>query len=132
MIAADKDDRPSKVPRDHSILLQSSHTLPSDCPHRSGNARLMQCRRRHEPPIHGGGGEAGQTFPHATVRAAVAEALALVPGLPIIAGGKSFGARMTSQAWAAKPLAGVRADVRDGTTSGRNLLAVSLIAPTPG
>jgi predicted alpha/beta-hydrolase family hydrolase len=45
---------------------------------------------------------------HATVRAAVAAAHALVPGIPLIAGGKSFGGRMTSQAQAADPLAGVR------------------------
>ena len=30
------------------------------------------------------------------------------PGLPLFAGGKSFGGRMTSQAQAASPLAGVR------------------------
>jgi predicted alpha/beta-hydrolase family hydrolase len=41
---------------------------------------------------------------HATVRAAVAAAHELVPGLPLIAGGKSFGGRMTSQAQAADPL----------------------------
>jgi predicted alpha/beta-hydrolase family hydrolase len=45
---------------------------------------------------------------HATVRAAVAEAARLVPELPILAGGKSFGGRMTSQAQAADPLPGVR------------------------
>jgi uncharacterized protein len=45
---------------------------------------------------------------HATVRAAVAEALKVCSGLPLIAGGKSFGARMTSQAQAKMPLAGVR------------------------
>ena len=44
----------------------------------------------------------------AAVRAAVAEAARLLPGLPLIAGGKSFGGRMTSQAQAAAPLAGVR------------------------
>jgi hypothetical protein len=44
----------------------------------------------------------------ATVRAAVAEASRLVPKLPLIAGGKSFGGRMTSQAQAESPLAGVR------------------------
>jgi predicted alpha/beta hydrolase len=38
---------------------------------------------------------------HATVRAAVAEAARLLPKLPLIAGGKSFGGRMTSQAQAA-------------------------------
>ena len=44
----------------------------------------------------------------ATVRAAVAEASRLVPELPLFAGGKSFGGRMTSQAQAASPLPGVR------------------------
>jgi len=45
---------------------------------------------------------------HAAVRAAVAEAAGLMPGMPLLAGGKSFGGRMTSQAQAASPLAGVR------------------------
>src|SRR5258706_4388768 len=44
----------------------------------------------------------------ATVRAAVAEAARLLPGVPLIAGGKSFGGRMTSQAQAAEPLPDVR------------------------
>jgi hypothetical protein len=43
-----------------------------------------------------------------TVRAAVAAAQAALPKLPLIAGGKSFGGRMTSQAQAATPLPGVR------------------------
>src|SRR5580765_4172070 len=43
----------------------------------------------------------------ATVRAAVAAALDLLPGLPLIAGGKSFGGRMTSQAQAKAALHGV-------------------------
>jgi predicted alpha/beta-hydrolase family hydrolase len=43
----------------------------------------------------------------ATVRAAVAEARRRLPKLPLFAGGKSFGGRMTSQAQAAEPLAGV-------------------------
>jgi predicted alpha/beta-hydrolase family hydrolase len=45
---------------------------------------------------------------HATVRAAVAEAARLAPDLPLIAGGRSFGGRMTSQAQALVPLPGVR------------------------
>ena len=44
----------------------------------------------------------------AAVRAAVAEAGRRCPGLPLIAGGKSFGGRMTSQAQAIAPLAGVQ------------------------
>lgn len=38
------------------------------------------------------------------VRAAVAEAARRCPGVPLFAGGKSFGGRMTSQAQAARPL----------------------------
>jgi predicted alpha/beta-hydrolase family hydrolase len=45
---------------------------------------------------------------HATVRAAVAECARRVPTLPLIAGGRSFGGRMSSQAQAQKPLPGVR------------------------
>jgi uncharacterized protein len=44
---------------------------------------------------------------HATVRAAVTEAARCYPGLALIAGGKSFGGRMTSQAQATAPMAGV-------------------------
>src|ERR1700692_1243228 len=53
--------------------------------------------RRPDPPA----------MAHAAVRAAVAEAGLACPGLPLIAGGKSFGGRMTSQAQAIAPLAGV-------------------------
>jgi uncharacterized protein len=54
--------------------------------------------RRPDPP----------SVAHAAVRAAVAQAGRACPGLPLIAGGKSFGGRMTSQAQAIAPLAGVR------------------------
>jgi predicted alpha/beta-hydrolase family hydrolase len=54
--------------------------------------------RRPDPPA----------LAHAAVRAAVAEAARLAPGLPLIAGGRSFGGRMTSQAQAAAPLPGVK------------------------
>ncbi len=45
---------------------------------------------------------------HAAVRAAVDEAARRWPQLPLFAGGKSFGGRMSSQAQAATPLPGVR------------------------
>jgi len=45
---------------------------------------------------------------HATIRAAVAAAHELDPSLPLLAGGKSFGGRMTSQAQAEIPLPHVR------------------------
>ena len=43
-----------------------------------------------------------------TVRAAVAAAAELAPDLPLLAGGKSMGGRMTSQAMAEGPVPGVR------------------------
>ena len=48
------------------------------------------------------------TVAHEAVRAAVAQAARLAPDLPLFAGGRSFGGRMTSQAQAAEPLPGVR------------------------
>jgi predicted alpha/beta-hydrolase family hydrolase len=49
----------------------------------------------------------GPQVAHAAVRAAVAAAATHLPGLPLFAGGKSFGGRMTSQAQATSPLPGV-------------------------
>ena len=54
--------------------------------------------RRPDPP----------QMAQAAVRAAAAAALRLAPKLPLIAGGKSFGGRMTSQAQAKAPLENVR------------------------
>lgn len=45
---------------------------------------------------------------HAAVRAAAGEALTVAPDLPLFAGGRSFGGRMTSQAQAIAPLPHVR------------------------
>jgi uncharacterized protein len=53
--------------------------------------------RRPDPPA----------VAHAAVRAAVAEARRRCPGLPLIAGGRSFGGRMTSQAQVKAPLDGI-------------------------
>jgi predicted alpha/beta-hydrolase family hydrolase len=58
---------------------------------------MEQKAKRPDPP----------KLAQATVRAAVAEAARLLPKLPLIAGGKSFGGRMTSQAQAASPLPNV-------------------------
>lgn len=54
--------------------------------------------RRPDPP----------RLAHAAVRAAAAAAVKLAPDLPLFAGGRSFGGRMTSQAQAEVPLRGVR------------------------
>ena len=56
----------------------------------------------------GGGRPDPPAVAEARVRAAVLEADRAVPGVPIFAGGKSFGGRMTSQAQAREPLPGVR------------------------
>ena len=45
---------------------------------------------------------------HAAIRAAARKAARLAPALPLFAGGKSFGGRMTSQAQALDPLPNVR------------------------
>jgi len=58
---------------------------------------MEKASRRPDPPA----------VAHAAVRAAVAEAARRCPGQPLFAGGKSFGGRMTSQAQAITPLAGV-------------------------
>ena len=53
--------------------------------------------RRPDPP----------RLAHAAVRAAAAKAVGVAPDLPLFAGGRSFGGRMTSQAQADEPLPGV-------------------------
>jgi len=60
-------------------------------------AYMEQGSKRPDPP----------KVAQARVREAVDAAAKAFPGLPLLAGGKSFGGRMTSQAQAAAPLAGV-------------------------
>jgi predicted alpha/beta-hydrolase family hydrolase len=59
---------------------------------------MQQGARRPDPPA----------VAAATVRAAAAEAARVAPGVPLVAGGKSFGGRMTSTAQAEAALPGVR------------------------
>jgi predicted alpha/beta-hydrolase family hydrolase len=59
---------------------------------------MEQGSKRPDPPA----------VAHAAIRGAVAEAAKRLPGLPLFAGGKSFGGRMTSQAQALEPLPGVQ------------------------
>ena len=56
----------------------------------------------------GGGRPDPPRIAHSAVRAAVAQAAVLTPDLPLFAGGRSFGGRMTSQAQAESALLGVR------------------------
>jgi len=75
-----------------------------------GLAELSIATLRYQFPYMERGSKRPDTpkLAHATVRAAIAGASRLVPGLALFAGGKSFGGRMTSQAQAASPLSGVR------------------------
>src|SRR5947209_1499908 len=59
---------------------------------------MEQRARRPDPPA----------LAAAAVRAAVMEAARAAPGVPLVAGGKSFGGRMTSTAQASEPLPAVR------------------------
>ena len=59
---------------------------------------MEQGSRRPDPP----------KVAHAAIRAAVREATRRLPDVPLFAGGKSYGGRMTSQAQAAEALAKVR------------------------
>ena len=59
---------------------------------------MEEGRKRPDPP----------KVAQARVREAVEEAARRYAGLPLFAGGKSFGGRMTSQAQAAAPLPGIR------------------------
>src|SRR2546425_66222 len=59
---------------------------------------MEQRARRPDPPA----------VAAAAVRAAVMEAARAAPGLPLLAGGKSFGGRVTSTAQAREALPGVR------------------------
>jgi predicted alpha/beta-hydrolase family hydrolase len=87
---------------------------------------MEEGRRRPDPPH----------LLHATVKAAVQEASRLGEGLPIVAGGKSMGGRMTSSAAAKSPLPGVRGLVflgfplhpagKPGDERARHLYAVDL------
>ena len=118
--------------RSHNRRSNSRFRLTSGAP---AAARVLRAgpwgRRRHGAPIYGRGCSGARrprrrdpalpvsvhgkgikrpeppTLAQATVRAAVAEAARLLPRIPLFAGGKSFGGRMTSQAQAAAPLPGV-------------------------
>src|SRR6185295_4131029 len=72
-------------------------------------ARGIATLRFQFPYMEEGGGRPDPPgIAHATVRAAVAKAAELAPELPLFAGGRSYGGRMTSQAQSIAPLPGVR------------------------
>jgi uncharacterized protein len=85
-------DHPSMTSIAAELAARSIATLRFQFPYMERGSR-----RPDSPPVC-----------HATVRAAVAEAARLAPTLALIAGGRSFGGRMTSQAQAIDPLPDVK------------------------
>ncbi|WP_395622250.1 alpha/beta family hydrolase [Sphingomonas daechungensis] len=104
------------MPPDAKALFVFAHGAGTDMRHRAmaGNAEGLAERgvatlrynflytekggKRPDPP----------RLAHAAVRPVVARAAEVADGLPLFAGGRSFGGRMTSQAQADHPLPGVR------------------------
>jgi predicted alpha/beta-hydrolase family hydrolase len=105
-----------KLPREPFACLVLAHGAGAGMAHpflervASGLAERQVATLRYQFPYMERGSR--RTDPpriaQATVRATVGAAERLVPGVPLFAGGKSFGGRMTSQAQAESPLPGVR------------------------
>jgi len=111
-----------QIPRDAEALLVLAHGAGAGMKHpfmaamASGLAERAIATLRYQFPYM----ERGSKRPdppqlaQATVRAAVTAAAQAQPELPMFAGGKSFGGRMSSQAQAKTPLNGVRGLVFTG------------------
>ncbi len=105
-----------QAPADATAALVLAHGAGAGMTHRSmaaiadGLAERGVATLRYQFPYMEKGGKRVDAPPaaHAAVRAATAEARRLARALPLYAGGRSFGGRMTSQAQAISPLAGVR------------------------
>lgn len=101
---------------DARALYLFAHGAGTNMSHRSmiGNAEGLAARGiatlRYNFPYTEKGGRRPDPprVAHAAVRAAAGKALELATDLPLYAGGRSFGGRMTSQAQADDPLPGVR------------------------
>jgi len=89
-------------PADARALYLFAHGAGAGMTHRTmeSNAQGLAARGigRPDPP----------RIAHAAVRGAASKARALAPDLPIFAGGRSFGGRMTSQAQSIEPIPHVR------------------------
>jgi uncharacterized protein len=105
-----------QAPDEARACLVLAHGAGAGMNHRSmaaiadGLGRLGVASLRYQFPYMEQGGKRVDppAVAHGAVRAAVAVARDLATGLPLFAGGKSFGGRMTSQAQANSPLQGVR------------------------
>jgi hypothetical protein len=105
-----------QAPAHPSACLVLAHGAGAGMTHRSlvaiadGLEGLGVATLRYQFPYMEKGGKRPDSpaVAQGTVRAAVDAARARADGLPLFAGGRSFGGRMTSQAQALAPLAGVR------------------------
>jgi predicted alpha/beta-hydrolase family hydrolase len=105
-----------QAPADPAACLVLAHGAGAGMTHRAmaaiadGLAERHVATLRYQFPYMEKGGKRVDSPPvaHAAVRAAVAEAGRRAGTVPLFAGGRSFGGRMTSQAQALAPLAGVR------------------------
>jgi len=112
----------------HPFMLRAAEALEARgiATHRYEFPYMQAKKSRPDPPA----------VAEAAVRNAVAEAALRHPGLPIFAGGKSFGGRMTSQAQASQPMPGVHGLVffgfplhppgRPGTSRAEHLTSVDV------
>ncbi len=92
----------------HGAGAGMTHPFMADMADRLAEAGMSSLRYQFPYMEEGSHRVDSPALAQATVRAAVAEATRLAPGLAVFAGGKSFGGRMTSQAQADSPLPGVR------------------------
>jgi predicted alpha/beta-hydrolase family hydrolase len=105
-----------QAPADASACLVLAHGAGAGMTHKAmaATAEGLEARGvavlRYQFPYMEKGGKRVDPPPvaHAAVRAAVDEARRRAGGLPLFAGGRSFGGRMTSQAQARAPLEAVR------------------------
>jgi len=91
----------------HGASTNMRHATLQTIAERMADAGLATFRYNF-PYMEHGAGRDSQEVCAATVRSAVAAARRAAPGLPLLAGGHSFGGRMTSTAASESPLDGVR------------------------
>src|SRR3954451_17691258 len=91
----------------HGASTDMRHTTLHTIAERLAEVGIATFRYNFPYSEHGKGRD-GQAVCKATVRSAVKAASEAAPGLPLLAGGHSFGGRMTSTAASESPLEGVR------------------------
>ncbi len=91
----------------HGAGAGMSHPFMNAVAEQLGDRHIATLRYQFPYMEHGSRRPDRPAVAHATVRAAVAEARRQLGDLPLFAGGKSFGGRMTSQAQAETPLPAV-------------------------